>query len=168
MRTWLIKFTSVSFDNSDSEAGWVHGTQDGRQGVPWQASASFVSHCIGLLIETSLLPVSIGPPIGIGGVCRALKGFYGQLSSLFCFSVSPKTEHVSGHQVPLEVTYQTPNTALCDLLACMLAGPIIVTWHIPASWFHAAPGHQYVCDQHREHPSPHQMCGHSLPRACYI
>ena len=40
IRTWLIKFTSVSFDNSESEAGWVHGTQDGRQGVPWQGSAS--------------------------------------------------------------------------------------------------------------------------------
>ena len=43
---------------------------------PWRETGSalalagqcLVSHCIGLLIETSLLPVSIGPPIGIGGV----------------------------------------------------------------------------------------------------
>ena len=42
IRTWLIKFTSVSFDNSESEAGWVYGTHDERQGVPWpwQGSAS--------------------------------------------------------------------------------------------------------------------------------
>ena len=40
IKTWLIKFTSVSFDNSESEACWVHGTNDGRQGVPWQGSAS--------------------------------------------------------------------------------------------------------------------------------
>ena len=99
IRTWLIKFTSVSFDNSESEACWVHGTNDGRQGVPWQGSASFVSRCIGLLIETSLLPVSIGPPFGIGGVCRALKGFYGYFQSLFqtlyIYRIYPEGPHDS-------------------------------------------------------------------------
>ena len=66
---------------------------------PWRETGSalalagqcLVSHCIGLLIETSLLPVSIGPPIGIGGVCRALKVFLLLLFlKSFSDSISPE------------------------------------------------------------------------------